>query len=342
MRELFETLLRRLDNGENVVLCSVLSAAGSTPRGAGARMAVFADGTAAGTIGGGAVEKLATEEAVRMHQTRQGGSKRFCLAPNQKADIGMICGGEVTVCFQYLSASDEERKAVYRAAVEEMQEGISAWLILELEGGSVVRTALYDERGGLRFGGALTAEALMPFFKSVPVLTPGEPSFYVEPISARGTVYVFGGGHVSHALVPLIKSVNFRVAVYDHRRELANAEKFPLADEIYLGSFLRVHEKITIRPDDYVVIMTPGHEADREVLAQALQTEATYIGCIGSRSKIAATNAYLLSHGISEERLKRVHAPIGLPILAETPAEIAVSVAAELIEHRARKNGVRK
>ena len=335
MQAFFERMLEKLEAGQSVVLCSVLTSSGSTPRGAGARMAVLADGSAIGTVGGGAVEKLVTEQARQMHATKDSGSRRFCLGPSQKADIGMICGGEVMVCFQYLSASDEKVLTLYRTLVEQMRLGGNVWLVMELEGGAVVRTALFDERGGLRFGGALTEEELAPFFKNCPVWTPGEPSYYVEPLSRRGTVYVFGGGHVSQALVPVLKSVGFRVVVYDHRAELANEEKFPQADAICLGSFAEINRQVTVRPEDYVVIMTPGHEADREVLLQALGTEATYIGCIGSRHKIALTNAYLKLHGVTEEQLRRVHAPIGLPILAETPAEIAVSVAAEMIRHRA-------
>ena len=94
-----------------------------------------------------------------------------------------------------------------------------------------------------------------------------------------------------------------------------------------------------ITPEDYAVIMTRGHQGDFVVLEQMLRTEATYIGVIGSRHKIAATNARLLAAGIPEEALARIHTPIGLAIGAETPAEIAISVAAELIAHRA---GIRK
>ena len=86
----------------------------------------------------------------------------------------------------------------------------------------------------------------------------------------------------------------------------------------------------------------PGHQADREVLLQALRSPATYIGCIGSRHKIAATNAYLMANGIPEADLARVHAPIGLEIYGQTPAEIAVSVAAEMIRHRALRAGTDK
>ena len=89
-----------------------------------------------------------------------------------------------------------------------------------------------------------------------------------------------------------------------------------------------------ITADDYVVIMTPGHQGDYEVLAQALRTPAKYIGCIGSRKKIAVTRERLLADGFSDEDISRVHAPIGLPIGGETPAEVAVSVAAQLIACR--------
>ena len=88
--------------------------------------------------------------------------------------------------------------------------------------------------------------------------------------------------------------------------------------------------------------MTPGHQADREVLLQAMRSPATYIGCIGSRHKITSTNAYLLANGIPEEDLARIHAPIGLDILGQTPAEIAVSIAAEMILHRAKRSGTAK
>ena len=102
MKNLFASMLTRLHLGENVVLCCILASSGSTPRGAGAKMAVFADGTTLGTVGGGAVELHAIAEAARVHQTGEGGVKGYCLAPNEVADIGMICGGNVTVYTQPL------------------------------------------------------------------------------------------------------------------------------------------------------------------------------------------------------------------------------------------------
>ena len=170
----------------------------------------------------------------------------------------------------------------------------------------------------------------------------GEESWYVEPVSRAGRVYIFGGGHVGRALVPVLAGVEFRVTVFDNRPDFAKQEAYPDADCVILGDYQDIREKVCIGPEDYVVIMTPGHQADREVLLQAMRSPATYIGCIGSRGKVAKTRERLRGDGFTEAEIDRVHAPIGLPILAETPEEIAISIAAEMIEHRARRAGAGK
>ena len=164
--------------------------------------------------------------------------------------------------------------------------------------------------------------------------------FYVEPISLAGVTYVFGGGHVARELVPVLEHVGFRCIVFEDRPDFATRELFPTAFGLVLGDFSAIGERIRIGPRDNVVIMTRGHGFDYEVLAQALATPAAYIGCIGSRRKVAATKARLFAEkGYTEEDFARVHTPIGLDIGAETPAEIAISVAAEMIRFRAERVG---
>ena len=148
-------------------------------------------------------------------------------------------------------------------------------------------------------------------------------------------MYLFGGGHVGQALVPVLAGIDFRVTVLDNRKELANKKTFPLADEVIFADFSNIYERITLAPDDYVIIMTPGHQADYQVLEQVLRRKTRYVGCIGSRHKIARTQQLLREAGISEEAIVGVHSPIGLAIGAETPAEIAISIAAEMIRCRA-------
>ena len=149
------------------------------------------------------------------------------------------------------------------------------------------------------------------------------------------TVYLFGGGHVGQELVPVLEHIGFDVVVFDNRPDYATADKYPKARKLIVGDYLRIADYIEIHKEDYIVIMTHGHAFDRDILYQTLQTDATYIGCIGSRRKIATTKAALMEKGITEENFARVHTPIGIELYADTPEEIAISIAAEMIRHRA-------
>lgn len=331
MKAFFEAVHASLMRGEDVVLCGVLAASGSTPRGAGAKMAVFADGRILGTIGGGAVERHAIEQAVRVHQGASAECRGFCLAPNQLGDIGMICGGDVMVSFRLLRAQNEADRAAMDAICDALGKQENAWLVLRLQNGAVTDISVQRK----------TDAPLPQLLQAAPVYLPDE-GWYAEPLVRAGTVYIFGGGHVGRALAELLPRVDFRVAVYDERPELSRAQNYPQAAQVLCGPFADFGRQIAVTSEDYIVIMTPGHLADRAVLLQALGTDACYIGCIGSRRKIAQTYAALREAGISEQQLARVHAPIGLEIFAETPAEIAVSIAAELIRHRAERAGTRK
>ncbi len=333
MKQLFTQIRDALGRGETVVLCTVLASSGSAPRGAGARMAVFCDGHTAGTIGGGAVERIAAEQAMELHSGKQPYMQAFSLAPNQINDIGMICGGSVTVYFQLFT---QKELAFVEALLRLLDEDVDSWLFLQLSEHAVLRMGLYDARNSVQFADASCLETLRPMLTAQTAFRQEETTWYVEPISRAGTVYIFGGGHVGKALVPVLTKIGFRVAVFDNRPDFAKPEVYPEAVRVIFGDYEKLSETLTIGPEDYVVIMTPGHQADRAVLLQAMRTDATYVGCIGSRRKIAATNAFLMENGIPEAALARIHAPIGLAIEAQTPDEIAISVAAELILHRAR------
>ena len=170
---------------------------------------------------------------------------------------------------------------------------------------------------------------------SRPWLVKGDVTLYAEPLSRPGTVYLFGGGHVGRALVPILAMTDFRVVVCDQRPDAASREALPQAAEIYCLPYEDAFAHLPpVTAADYIVIMTPGHQADFEVLRQALATPARYIGCIGSRRKVAATREKLLAAGFPAEEIDRIWSPIGLPIGGDTPAEIAVSIAAQLIACR--------
>lgn len=331
MKKILDAMLAALGRGERVTLCSILASSGSAPRGAGAKMAVFEDGSTLGTIGGGAVERLSGLRALEAMKSGKNELGSYALHPSDVNDIGMICGGEVTVYFQLFSPQEADGIAVLKRWREKLDESVDLWLLLVLDGERVKDFRVLT-RGDI-------PQEQQELFTTRALWRDGR---YIEPLARAGRVYIFGGGHVGCALVPVLASVGFRVTMYDNREELAKPERYPAADEVIFGSFTDISARVQLTADDYVVVMTPGHQADYEILTQVLRSEATYIGCIGSRSKVAKTRERLLSDGFDEREIARIHAPIGLPILAETPEEIAVSVAAEMIEHRARRAGVTK
>ena len=152
-----------------------------------------------------------------------------------------------------------------------------------------------------------------------------------ETVSGKPQVLLCGGGHVSAALAPLLSALDWRVCVQDDRADFVTAERFPLAEELTCAPFTELEQR-TFAPGTYFVIMTRGHKDDYVCLSALLKKDFGYMGLIGSRSKIAITRKRLLEDGFSEADFAAVHTPVGLDIGAETPMEIAVSIAAEIIQ----------
>jgi xanthine dehydrogenase accessory factor len=159
---------------------------------------------------------------------------------------------------------------------------------------------------------------------------------------AHAKAFIFGCGHVGLELAPLLDHLGWDVVVYDNRPDYANPQRFACAKSIIVADYQDILGKVSISDSDYVIIMTHGHLNDRDILLQALSTGAAYIGCIGSRHKIAATNEYLIAHGVKKDELERIHTPIGLELYGNEPEEIAISIAAEMIRHRSILNGLDK
>ena len=146
-----------------------------------------------------------------------------------------------------------------------------------------------------------------------------------------------GGGHVSLEVAHIARRLEFELVIIDDRPEFASRDRFPMAARVVCAPFLEALDALGSRESDYYVILTRGHAHDRDCLEHVLRGKYAYAGMIGSRTKVAAVKAALEAAGIAREILDGVHSPIGLPIGAQTPAEIAVSIAAELVQERARR-----
>ena len=172
-----------------------------------------------------------------------------------------------------------------------------------------------------------------------PGLCGGQVEVFVEPILPAPVLVVVGGGHVGKALAYLAKWLGFHVAVSDDREEFCTPEANPDADEFYPVALAELPLRLTINPQTILILTTRGSNVDVAGLPALLETSAGYIGVIGSRKRWNTTVKELNEQGIPDEKLARVHSPIGLGIGAETPEEIAVSIMAEVLMLRAGGSG---
>ena len=254
MDDIYESIASLRRRGEKAVLATIVSTRGSAPRKESAKMLVLTNGKIIGTIGGGAIEYQAYQEALKLIDGNESKLAHYELTNADASKEGMTCGGTVDV--------------------------------------------------------------------------------FLEPIKPLPSLIIFGGGHISFFLARIGKMVDFRVTIIDDRPEFANHERFTEADETIAEDMASVIKRLTINGSSYIVIVTRGHMKDELVLEWAATTAAGYVGMIGSKRKIKTSFTYLKTKGITEEQQDKVHSPIGLPIGAETPEEIAVAIMAEIIQIR--------
>lgn len=334
MQKLFTEMNKRLTINEDLVLVTVVASSGSTPRGSGARMLVGNEGRVYGTIGGGMVEHRSIQLAIEALEKQTSIIKQFALKKNEVEDLGMICGGDVTIFFRFICGGDSEILSLCNTALDQFSERKTTWLITELTDSPNGEIGLYSEKLGLF--GSINTDVAEGISGQICVIESNDKKYYAEQLLCSGYVYIFGGGHVAQELVPVLAHLDFRCIVFEDRPEFATRELFPEALDLRLVGLEDIKEMEQITASDYIIILTRGHRFDQIIEEQALRTPAAYIGVIGSAHKKAAVEKSILEHGFTHADLDRVTAPIGLmSIKAETPAEIAISIAGQLIAFRA-------
>ncbi len=160
----------------------------------------------------------------------------------------------------------------------------------------------------------------------------GQIKVFIEPFAGKRHLIICGAGHIARPLSFLGKLLNFRVTIIDNRPEFANQSRFPHVDDICVGGHADRLKKLKITQNTFIAIVTQGFEHDYNSLCVALKSKAAYIGFISSKVKKVKFLRRLREQGVSEKNIARIHAPMGLDIGAQTPEEIAISIAAELVE----------
>lgn len=311
------TLLR----GQPCYLLLVVAHAGSTPGRTGFRMVVAPDGLIAGSIGGGIMEHKLVELARHQLRTDQPEVhlKRQLHVPDAPADrSGMICSGEQTVLlFPLNPARDAAALAAVVSSIKARRPGAF----------SLTRAGFQEHPGAAPPAGR----------HFTPPTTAPDDWRYDECFDPRQTVHIIGAGHVGLACCEVLSRLDFRLRVYDERPDLNTLEQNTFADERIVAPYAELGERLG--PGGlahYACIMTFGYRTDAIALRQLLDKPLRFLGLMGSEAKVQRLLTDLKAEGTPAEALARVQAPIGLPIHSQTPAEIAISVAAQLVQVRNR------
>jgi xanthine dehydrogenase accessory factor len=338
MKEILTVLKNELENGRDTMFVSVTASSGATPREAGARMVVGQSGRLAGTIGGGAVELRSEQFAREQLLEKTSASRDFVLTRSDVEDLGMICGGDVTVHFLYLAGGHTPYIDAIETALSRLERLHEITLVVGQAEGSVFAVFTGDETEGELCGldASLISAAIAAMGANQQMIEIAGISLYAEKLGNEGRIVIFGGGHVGQAVATLSSFLKYPVVVLDDRREFLQKDRYPADVDLSDVDFDDISKSIAIRSNDFVCIMTRGHRYDQIVEAQILKTDARYIGVIGSRVKAKTVAENLRAEGFTDEDLARITTPIGLSIGAETPEEIAISILAEIIEVRSK------
>ncbi|MFQ4135361.1 XdhC family protein [Nodosilinea sp. PGN35] len=301
----FQQLAQALEYGP-AVLATVTSVRGSVPREVGAKLVVDSAGQAFGTIGGGAGEAKVLRQAKEVLQT---GQKQFVdldLSGLPQRQTQGVCGGHMRVWLERWQG--DAAKALAQTVLQRLQTERSLTLVTPLEQG----------KGPYLVENAVQIDPAIAF---------------VETLHPAPTLLIVGAGHVGIQLAQVAHLIGFQIAVQDDRPEWANIDYYPQASQILAEPLDRAIASLAQHQNLYAALVTRGYTYDLEALQLLLQrpSPCRYIGMIGSEKRVRQVYGAIAQAGITNEQLAGIYAPIGLDIGALTPAEIAVSIGAELI-----------
>ncbi|KLU58844.1 putative xanthine dehydrogenase subunit A [Peptococcaceae bacterium CEB3] len=333
-----DTLIRSVvdtfKNRVHAVLATIVRTEGSTPREPGTRMLILADGQTVGTVGGGSTEQSVLARAKVLLNT--GGTfapEIRHLGVDRKSGLELVpvCGGSQDVLLEEMQDSD-----FWQLAGELAARGRETVLITALL--PPYAKSIWDSQGNILWGepqAGLTVTTLnLPQIcahRKALVWETKALSWLIEPVLRKERLLILGAGHVGREVAYYAKPLDFEVTVIDDRVTYVRPEFFPGAQSVLGAEFVDGIKNYLPQSDTYVVIATWSHRKDEECLAEVLNYPAKYVGMLGSTKKVQQIVTNLKDQGCTAANLARLRAPVGLDIGAQTPAEIALSILAEII-----------
>lgn len=302
-----------LTKNASVLLITVVGNTKGSPGKQGFKMAVSSSGDSVGSIGGGVMEYDAVKECLNLLKKNINVNRIETLYHNKNIKVknsGLICSGSQTNFTIKLSKKDTDTVTNILNALANLKPG----------------KIIFNQKG-IFFK---SSKKKLPDFNYV---FKNERDWKFEQATGREKiVYVIGGGHVGLALSQVLSLLDFYVIVYDNRDDLKTFKENNYADKKITGPYKELGK--IIEPDSYVVIVTTGFESDKEVLKQVIDKNVKYTGLMGTKAKIKKIFTEAQKEGVSKEQLKKINAPVGININSDTPEEIAISIAAEMIREK--------
>ncbi|HEX5146879.1 MAG TPA: XdhC/CoxI family protein [Conexibacter sp.] len=341
-----------LQDGRRVACALLVETEGSAPLAPGATMFVDEHGGIEGSLTGGCVEGAVVGEA---EQVLAGGPPRtvtYGISDELAGTVGLTCGGTVHVFVHELDeAARTAELAVMRevaagrpVAIATLLDGPSAGARLLLAGdrlsGSLGMSRLLDQNVARDAAGLLEQGATrIRRYAPDGAMLGAELRVHVRAFAPPRQLVVFGAIDFSAALAPLAKELGYAVTICDARERFMRSPRFARAAEVVVGWPQEVLGERTLGPRDGVLVLTHDPKFDEPALIAALETDAGYIGALGSRRTTEDRKRRLREAGVTDEQMIRIHAPCGLDIGAATPHEVAVSILAEMVLARTRRSG---
>ena len=356
MKSIYIHLLNELGKKKSLALVTIIQTKGSTPQVSGASALFSPEGLVTGTVGGGLLEADAQERALLALRQACSLVYTFNLSAEISSAEEPICGGEVTILVDYQPEIHINTFSEISRSLHQHRPGVLTTIIGRFSDGKISIARRWTEmKEGIVFDSeihhAIPSEAQQRFLadkKPTLIKIEGgkffegaeETMLFLDPIYPLPHLIIVGAGHIGQAVCHLGSLLDFEVTVVDDRPEFANREKLPDADHILVDGVGNALKGLSISSDTYIVIVTRGHRDDAEALRNCIDSEAAYIGMIGSsrKTKLMRIN-FLQEKWATYEQWDRVHAPIGIDIQSKTVQEIAISIAAQLIQVRREKQG---
>lgn len=342
MRELLADLILWTKQDTPIALATVVQTWGSSPRRAGAKMALASDGRIIGSVSGGCVENAVYEAGIESLKTNRPQLLHFGVADETAWEVGLACGGSIDVFVQPL---DKNFFKMLRSVIENEEQAVHVTVVRgpdELLG----REFLFHENGEVHGSldkawdeiiSKLAHETLSNSISRRVVLNE-DIEIFLEAILPSHTLIIVGGVHIAISLTSLAKTLGYQTVVIDPRKAWGNKERFPNTDQLIQSWPQDAFKQIQVTRSTAVVMLTHDPKIDDPALKFALNSSAFYVGALGSKSTHAKRRERLLDEGLTESQLSRLHAPIGLDIGAQTPEEIALAIMAQVVNAHRKQN----